>query len=257
MLSEVRDTRRLPEQVMERCRRAGIAVPGVELRDDRGRPRLVEVRLRPIERRTADDGSGLLAIQGYATVYDVSYPVLGGKESGWGWDETVVSGAADKSIAERDDVRLLENHEGSALARTKSGTLQLTSDATGLLVEADLDLEDPQVRSLAVKMRRGDMDEMSFAFQATRQEWNESYDERFITEIRLFDVSVVTYPANSATSVEIVDEASGKPVGEARSEADDPEEDNPEEDDDDEGGEAEPRTGLPLAHARVLIDLAR
>jgi phage head maturation protease len=50
-------------------------------------------------------------------------------------------------------------------------------------------------------MERGDLDEMSFAFQVIRQEWSPDYTQRDITEVKLFDVSVVTYPANPATSV--------------------------------------------------------
>jgi HK97 family phage prohead protease len=57
------------------------------------------------------------------------------------------------------------------------------------------------VQSLVSAIRRGDIDEMSFAFRAMRQEWNDDYTERIITEVRLFDVSAVTYPANPATLI--------------------------------------------------------
>jgi hypothetical protein len=50
-------------------------------------------------------------------------------------------------------------------------------------------------------MERGDLDEMSFAFRVTRQEWNEDYTERWINEVNLSkgDVSIVNYGANPHT----------------------------------------------------------
>ena len=103
------------------------------------------------------------------------------------------------------DVRLLIDHEGQPLARTKSGTLRLYTDDIGLRVEADLDPTDPDVQRLAPKMRRGDLDQMSFAFRvpAGGDAWSDDYSERTLREINLQggDVSVVTYPANPATSV--------------------------------------------------------
>lgn len=159
---------------------------------------LVESRLVTPEFRMVGDDKA--EIHGYATVYDYPYDVYGGPSRG-GFTETIAAGATKKSVSEKDDVRLLINHDGTALARTKSGTLALRSDDTGLLVDATLDLRSTEARDVAIAMERGDLDEMSFAFQAIRQEWNEDYTERTITEVRLFDVSLVTYPANPATVV--------------------------------------------------------
>jgi hypothetical protein len=50
-------------------------------------------------------------------------------------------------------------------------------------------------------LRRGDVDQMSFAFRAIRQEWNDDYTERRILEVQLFDVAAVTFPANEATVI--------------------------------------------------------
>lgn len=58
-------------------------------------------------------------------------------------------------------------------------------------------------------MTRGDMDQMSIGFQVTRQEWDGDYTERYIREVKLFDVSVVTFPASTTTSASLrsLDEA--------------------------------------------------
>ncbi len=153
-----------------------------------------------IRKKTGDT----VTLTGYATVFDAPYDVYGGAERG-GWSEVIDPGAFDRTLAESPDLHLLINHEGMPLARTKSGTLRLASDATGLKVEADLDRNDPDVQRLETKMRRGDMDEMSFAFRVKAQQWSPDYDERRITEISLHkgDVSVVNFGANPATSANL------------------------------------------------------
>jgi phage head maturation protease len=45
-------------------------------------------------------------------------------------------------------------------------------------------------------MKRGDLNEMSFAFAAIKDNFDNSGENREVNEARLFDVSVVTYPAN-------------------------------------------------------------
>lgn len=153
------------------------------------------------EFRVDEDGNPVF--EGYATVYDTPYEVAGGPP--WGWVETIASGACDKSVREKDDVRLLVNHEGVPLARTKSKTLTLESDKVGLRCEAALDKTNPTVLELVSAMERGDLDEMSFAFRVIRQEWNDDYTERTIKEVKLFDVAPVTFPANKATVAQLRD----------------------------------------------------
>jgi HK97 family phage prohead protease len=106
-------------------------------------------------------------------------------------------------------VRLLIDHEGQPLARTKSGTLELSTDSHGLHVRSALDPSDPDVQRLLPKMRRGDLSEMSFAFRvpAGGDEWDYSGDQplRTLRELSLAggDVSVVTYPASPTTTASL------------------------------------------------------
>lgn len=143
---------------------------------------------------------GDLVFDGYASLTDTPYTV-----SDWLGDytETIARGAFAKTLAERDDVRLLVNHDGIPLARTRSGTLELTEDDRGLRAVATLDPDSPLVQTVRSAMLRGDLDQMSFAFRATRQEWNEDYTQRTIIEAKLFDTSVVTYPASPSTSAKL------------------------------------------------------
>lgn len=146
-----------------------------------------------LRHKTTDNG---LIVEGYATVYDYPYQVAGGPP--YGWTEVVAHGAAARAVT-RDDVRLLINHDGIPLARTTSNTLELRSDDTGLRMTATLDDQNPRVVELASAMRRGDLNEMSFGFKVLEQRWDDDYTRRLITNLELFDVSLVTYPANPAT----------------------------------------------------------
>jgi uncharacterized protein len=139
-------------------------------------------------------------IEGYAAVTNEPYMVTDYMGE---FSETIERGAFAKTLKEKDDVRLLFNHDGIPLARSKSGTLRLEEDSAGLKVNATIDNRSSLANDVIVAMERGDLDEMSFAFQALRQEWNEDYTTRVIREAKLFDVSVVTYPANPATSVKL------------------------------------------------------
>ena len=140
-----------------------------------------------------DDNTDTLLFTGYASVFNKPYGVRDNKGV---YDETISPGAFKKTLQEQDDVRFLVNHDGIPLARTSSGTLELEEDQYGLFVRAELDPTNPKVAEVASAMKRGDLNEMSFAFAAVRDEFNQQGDERFVSEARLFDVSVVTYPAN-------------------------------------------------------------
>lgn len=159
---------------------------------------VVEVRLAKVEQREAADG--YVTIAGYAATFGTWYDVAGGPAAG-GWSETISRGSVDKSIAEMDDVRMLVNHEGLALARSTAGTLVLRADDIGIYFEATMPTSVQAVRDLVALIEAGAVDQCSWAFMVTRQMWNADYTERTILEAKMYDVSVVTYPANSATIV--------------------------------------------------------
>lgn len=173
------------------------------------RPR--EARGMPLSVRVAGDDDGGVHVSGYASVTNVPYEV---NDFCGGYTETVARGAFAKALQESDDTRLLVNHDGLPLARTASGTLHLSEvtdpltdpqrkGQTGLWMEANLDSDSPLAQEVISALNRGDLDQMSFAFQVTKDSWSPDYTDRTINEVRLFDVSVVTYPANPATSVQL------------------------------------------------------
>lgn len=149
--------------------------------------------VRNVETREAD---GKMKLSGYAAVFnDASVPLP--------FTERIAPGAFRKTLNETPDVRLLINHEGLPLARTKNGTLLLTEDEVGLRFDAELP-DTTEAKDLYTLIERGDVDQMSFAFRVIRQKWNSDRTERTLTEVSLADgdVSVVTYPAYPTTSVE-------------------------------------------------------
>jgi len=137
-------------------------------------------------------------IRGHAAVFDsLSVPIMG-------FRETIKKGAFSKTIRE-SDVRALWNHdENYVLGRTKNGTLTLREDDKGLAVE--IDPPDAQwARDFTKSIERGDVDQMSFGFNTVKDRWYEEDGEmrRELIEVRLFDVSPVTFPAYEATDVQV------------------------------------------------------
>lgn len=146
-----------------------------------------------LEVRAAADGTKLI---GYAAVFDSpSEPMP--------FVEYVRRGAFTKTLNDGADVRLLIDHEGVPLARTKSGTLALIEDQRGLRVEADLDPSNPDAARIISAMRRGDLSQMSFAFRTIKDAWNADRSVRELREVQLFDVSIVTFPAYEETVAEL------------------------------------------------------
>lgn len=156
------------------------------------------------EVRASQNGTGgtRYALEGYASVYDEPYKM-------WDWlgeyDEVVRGGAGTKTLSETPDVVLVFNHGGMPLARTKAASLELSEDSTGLrMVAPDLNGNRDIVRAVIEAVDEEILDEMSFKFRVMRQLWSPDWEQRDILEYNIHrgDVSVVTYGANPATSVE-------------------------------------------------------
>ena len=159
----------------------------------------------------AGSTTSALGIDGFACTTNDPYEMY---DMFGSYDEVVRSGSFAKTLQEQDDVRLLFNHDGIPLARTKSGTLILQEvldgaqdpqkkNQTGLWSMSDVDPNMHLAQDVAIAMKRGDLDQMSFQFQVTKQLWSPDYQQRDILEVRLFDVSVVTFPASPTTSANV------------------------------------------------------
>jgi HK97 family phage prohead protease len=162
--------------------------------------RTLERRVFPltdISIRAASDDDRRLHFTGRAVVYDQLSEDLGG------WQEVIKPGAATRTLATSPDVRFLINHDPNLLlGRTTSGTLRLTEDADGVLVDADM-ADVSYARDLAVSLEREDVTQMSFGFWVLSDSWSGSLHEVREFDFDGGDVSVVTYPAYTQTSAEL------------------------------------------------------
>lgn len=140
-------------------------------------------------------------IKGYAIVFNKLSEDLGG------FREQVAPGACSRAIKE-DDIRAAFNHDSNyILGRNKAGTLKLSEDDKGIYFEIN-PLPDTQwCRDLQVSISRGDINQCSFKFAAIKDQWDEKGKTpvRTLLDMRLFDVSIVTYPAYPQTSVKVRD----------------------------------------------------
>lgn len=161
---------------------------------------IIERRFLVRELRAQGEGDDLRII-GYAAVFNSLSEDLGG------WKEMIEPGSFVRTINE-DDVRGLNNHEPSmVLGRNKVGTLVLVEDEIGLRYEI-IPPDTSYAQDLLISIKRGDVDQSSFSFKAIEERWRNPTEEqplpiRILSEVRLYDVSPVTFPAYPVTTVAV------------------------------------------------------
>lgn len=150
----------------------------------------------PVEFRAADDGT--VVVEGYAAVFNQPTDI------GGIFTEVIATGAFRSALQRGDDTEFLINHGGLPLARSTAGNLTMMEDDHGLKIRAVLDASDPDVQRIVPKMRAGMLDQMSFAFRAIGERWDtpvDGQDVRTVTDVNLFDVSIVNRGAYPQTSI--------------------------------------------------------
>lgn len=146
---------------------------------------------------TARDEDGNLYIEGYFSTFTGRYEM-----GDWGVEQ-VDPGAFDEALG--GDVRALVNHDTTlVLGRTKAGTLELRVDANGLWGRVTINRNDQDAMNLYERVKRGDVDQCSFGFDILSEKNEKLPDGRTlwtILKVRLYEVSVVTFPAYEDTAV--------------------------------------------------------
>ena len=150
------------------------------------------------ELRVQPEGESAV-IEGHAAIFDSLSQDLGFM---FPFKERINKGAF-KSSLEKDDIRALWNHDANyVLGRNKAGTLELTETNKGLRVR--IHPPDTQwARDLTESIRRGDVTQMSFGFVVEKETWSVEGKEdiRTLEQVKLYDVSPVTFPAYLDTDV--------------------------------------------------------
>jgi uncharacterized protein len=149
-----------------------------------------------VEIRALDTEDGSIRIGGYAATFNK-------EATGLNFREVIAPGAFTRTLKTGNPVFLLVNHDMGELplAATQSGTLQLSEDRFGLRMEADLDPSNPRAAEVASALRRGDVNKMSFAFSVAEDGQIREEGLRTLTDLDLYEVSVVTLPAYDSTTV--------------------------------------------------------
>ena len=146
------------------------------------------------ETRESEEG---IFIEGYFSVFNSTYELWPGAT------ESVAPGAFENTLG--GDIRALIDHETRlVLGRNKSGTLELREDSHGLWGRVKINPNDQDAVNLYERVKRGDVDQCSFGFDIVKEDTEVRDDGSVhwtIREVKLYEVSVVTFPAYTETSV--------------------------------------------------------
>ncbi|TMR11742.1 HK97 family phage prohead protease [Nonomuraea turkmeniaca] len=179
----------------EERRRLALAATGAELR--------------------ADD-SGKERFGGLASPFGVRAAI--GNPKTWGFYEEFAPGAYTKTMQEGDQRMLIDHDSYYVVSRVSAGTLKLSQSARGLEVDSRLDEDLSYVRDLKANLRNANITGMSIGFYVVKDTWttieiDEEGDDgktrvfeadlRTVQEVRLIEVSAVTFPAFVDTEAEL------------------------------------------------------
>lgn len=172
------------------------AYTAVEVEERLVAGRTFEMRATPTAiTATADSDDMPMTFRGYAALFNSPSQPLP-------FIETIKPGAFKRSLNSGKEIRMYLNHDSNKiLASTRSGTLRLTEDSRGLMVEADIP-PTSYGKDVSILMQRGDVHSMSFGFTVPNagDSWSGDGRSRELREVILHEVSVVTgFPAYQAT----------------------------------------------------------
>lgn len=160
-----------------------------------------------------EGGGGPERFHGYAAVFGVRTAI--GNPLRWGFFEEIASGAFATTIAEDDARKLIDHSPYYVVSRRTAGTLLLAEDERGLAVDSALDDGLSYVRDLKANIRNKNITGMSFGFVVTDDTWLTEQvevpgfdapvdvDVRIVNEVKLIEVSSVTFPAYDDTEADL------------------------------------------------------
>ena len=164
---------------------------------DQENRKMRQMRSVASEFKTREDGEDL-RIEGYFAVFNSNYQIWSDAS------ESIAPGAFSNTLG--GDVRALIDHETMyVLGRNQAGTLELREDSHGLWGSVLINPNDQDAMNLYARVQRGDVNQCSFGFDILDEETEYRDDGSVhwtIKEVKLYEVSVCTFPAYAETSVQ-------------------------------------------------------
>ena len=146
---------------------------------------------------TREDGEAK-RIEGYFAVFNSIYQIAPDMS------ESVAPGAFTETLD--GDIRALIDHETMyVLGRNTADTLELREDETGLWGSILINPNDQDAMNLWHRVDRGDVNQCSFGFDILEEDTEFLEDGSVhwtIKRVKLYEVSVCTFPSYAETSVE-------------------------------------------------------
>lgn len=130
-------------------------------------------------------------------------------------NDVIDKGAFTKTLSENPTVPVLWQHDRTEVI----GSGEVKESGNKILIVGQLDLEDPMGQKAYGKMKRKLVKGLSIGFQTIKAKWEELEQEgrtkyiRHIQELKLWEVSVVTFPAlpqAQVTGVKSADETDAR-----------------------------------------------
>ena len=157
----------------------------------------MEIRLKDIQ---LDYNSEQRKLGGYINVVERASETLYSKQRGKWFKETIKAGTFTRALQKNDSIPMLLEHDwDKQIAHTSNGTLELREDAIGLRFDAVVDEDTFN------EIQRRNITSCSFGFKVNEQQYesiNPKMEKRYISNIDLFEVSLVANPAYVGSLVE-------------------------------------------------------
>ena len=155
-----------------------------------------QVRCAPSNFEIRED-NGNQYIEGYFVVFNFIYEIAPGMT------ESVAPGAFNNTLG--GDIRCLTDHDSRlVLGRTTAGTFELRQDDYGLWGRALINPNDQDAMNTKARVDRGDVNQASFGFDILNEDTEVREDGSVhwtIREVKLYECSVVTFPAYKETNI--------------------------------------------------------
>lgn len=150
-----------------------------------------------LKSRSSDGGEKV--IEGYFVVFNQATRLYEGVY------EEVMRTAVEETV-KNDDIRCLLNHDTSVvLGRTSSGTASLSVDDHGIYGRIKINPNDQQANDAYARVERGDISGCSYMYEPTNEERQVLPDgsiKYILREAKIYEVSIVTFPAYPTTQIQ-------------------------------------------------------